>query len=105
MELRRRNLKKLASGYPSQAQAARAMSLDPPALSRLLNGDVNLGSKRARAIEKALKLEDGWLDQYREDMRAEWIQACCAAVAAGRDSDVAAATADSMQAHVSERFN
>ena len=105
MDIRIQNLKRLVSRYPSQGDAALDMGIDPPALSRLLRGHDNLGKQRATSIETALGLRSGWLDEYRDDARHEWLSTFQAAITAGDTIEDAAIVADKMEVLLRTRFN
>lgn len=104
MEIRTRNLKRLAARFPSQAIAAKEMGIDRPALSKLLNEKQSLGYKRARDIEEHMGLEEGYLDQYRDDQRDEWLRAYCASLQGGDTPEDAAKVADEATYQLRKRF-
>lgn len=104
MDTRITNLKALIERYDSQAEAARAMGIDPPALCRLLKGSQSLGNRRARAIEQELDLPEGWLDTDRRDHRDYWVTAYTSSLAGGHAPKDATVAADCMLEEIRSRF-
>lgn len=102
--VRVKNLKTLIKQFDSQNQAGEAMGIGGPALSRIMTGGSAIGTKRARDIERKLKLREGWLDEYQDDTRAEWIQGVCSALAGGDDVEAAMDAADAMIEGARHRF-
>lgn len=63
-EIRKKNLETLVKRFKSRAELARLVGSDPAYFNQILNPKINarLGSRLARQIERALDLEEGWLD-------------------------------------------
>ena len=66
-EERRRNLRRLVDQYDTQVEMAKVLGITPQTLSGVLTGRKPFGEKFARSLEKALKLNLGWLDRNGGD--------------------------------------
>lgn len=104
MNVRQRNLTALVKAYPSHREAASAFGMTPANLSKLINGHSEMRPQTARKIERALKLEEGWMDVDRINYRDEWVMTYNSSLAGGKTSDEACAAADHMLELVRSRF-
>lgn len=66
-KIRTRNFESLVKHYEGKAALARALGCSASAISQCCGKEPKrtIGEKRARAIEKRLRLDDGWLDTKR----------------------------------------
>ncbi len=66
-KIRTRNFEMLVKHHKGKAALARALGCSASAVSQCCGKDParTIGEKRARTIEKRLRLDEGWLDDKR----------------------------------------
>lgn len=67
--IRKQNLKRLMSAYPSQVAFAEAVNKAPQQIGGMLSGSKSFGNRIARDIEAALNLEHGYLDRSDDERK------------------------------------